>query len=80
MSNLRKCLADENLVMPLQEVEVSEKLKFVETPIQIMDRKIKNLKRKRLVLAKVKWNSKRGPDYTWELESEMKKKYPNLFQ
>ena len=78
--NLKKCLADESLVIPLQDIEVNEKLKFVEKPIQIEDRKIKNLKRKRLVLVKVKWESKRGPEYTWELESEMKRKYPHLFQ
>ena len=78
--NLKKCLADESLVVPLQDIEVNEKLKFVEKPIHVEDRKIKNLKRKRLVLVKVKWESKRGPEYTWELESEMKRKYPHLFQ
>ncbi|KAK1432011.1 hypothetical protein QVD17_08875 [Tagetes erecta] len=80
VSNLRKCLADETLVMPLKDVEVNEKLKFVEQPLQIEDRQIKKLKRKKLTLVKVKWNSRRGPEYTWELESEMKKKYPHLFQ
>ncbi|KAD2392908.1 hypothetical protein E3N88_39885 [Mikania micrantha] len=80
VSNIRKCLADESLLMPLQDVEVNEKLKFIEQPIQIEDRREKRLKRKKLVLVKVKWNSRRGPEYTWELESEMRKKYPHLFQ
>ena len=80
VSNLKKCLADESLVVPLKDIEVNEQLKFVERPLQIEDRKIKNLKNKRLVLVKVKWDSKRGPEYTWELESEMQKKYPHLFQ
>ncbi|KAM0017120.1 putative nucleotidyltransferase, Ribonuclease H [Helianthus debilis subsp. tardiflorus] len=80
VSNLKKCLADESLIVPLKDIEVNEQLKFVEKPLQIEDRKIKNLKHKRLVLVKVKWDSKRGPEYTWELESEMKKKYPHLFQ
>ncbi|KAK1413557.1 hypothetical protein QVD17_35332 [Tagetes erecta] len=80
VSNLRKCLADETLVMPLQDVKVNEKLKFVEEPLQIEDRQEKKLKRKKLVLVKVKWKSRRGPEYTWELESEMRKKYPHLFQ
>ena len=80
VSNLKKCIADESLVVPLKDIEVNEQLKFVERPLQIEDRKIKNLKHKRLVLVKVKWDSKRGPEYTWELESEMKKKYPHLFQ
>ena len=80
VSNLKKCLSDESLVVPLQDIEVNEKPKFVEKPLQIEDRKIKFLKHKRLVLVKVKWESKRGPEYTWELESEMKSKYPHLFQ
>ncbi|KAD4586208.1 hypothetical protein E3N88_23809 [Mikania micrantha] len=80
VSNLRKCLADESLLMPLQDVKVNEKLKFIEQPIQIEDRREKKLKRKKLVFVKVKWNSRRGPEYTWELESEMRNKYPHLFQ
>ncbi|KAJ0576059.1 putative nucleotidyltransferase, Ribonuclease H [Helianthus annuus] len=54
VSNLKKCLADESLVIPLQDVQVNEKLKFVEKPLQVEDRKIKFLKHKRLVLVKVK--------------------------
>ena len=80
VSNLKKCLADESLVVPLKDIEVNEQLKFVERPLQIEDRKVKNLKHKRLVLVKVKWDSKRGPEYTWELESKMQRKYPHLFQ
>ncbi|KAK1419615.1 hypothetical protein QVD17_28835 [Tagetes erecta] len=79
VSNLRKCLSDETLKMPLQDVEINEQLKFVEQPLQIEDRQTKKLKRKKLELVKVKWNSRRGPEYTWELESEMKRKYPQLF-
>ncbi|KAK1421969.1 hypothetical protein QVD17_24774 [Tagetes erecta] len=79
VSNLRKCLADETLTMPLKDVHIDKKLKFIEQPLQIEDRQEKRLKRKRLVLVKVKWDSKRGPEYTWELESEMMKKYPYLF-
>ncbi|XP_076920044.1 uncharacterized protein LOC143581056 [Bidens hawaiensis] len=78
--NLRKCPADETLAMPLKDVEINEKLKFLEQPIQIEDSMIKILKRKRLKLVKARWDSRRGPEYTWELESEMKKKYPYLFQ
>ncbi|KAI3808491.1 hypothetical protein L1987_24442 [Smallanthus sonchifolius] len=80
VSNLRKCLADEYLVMPLQDVEVDEKLRFWEQPLQIEDKQEKRLKRKKLMTVKVKWNSRRGPEYTWELDSEMRKKYPHLFE
>ena len=78
--NLKKCLAEESLVVPLKDIEVNEKLKFIQKLLQIEDRKVKNLKHKRLVLVKVKRDSKRGPEYTWELESEMQRKYPHLFQ
>ncbi|KAI3776319.1 hypothetical protein L1987_46095 [Smallanthus sonchifolius] len=72
--------ADASLVIPLQDVEVDEKLKFVEQPLQIEDMQENKLKRKKLMTVKVKWNSRRGPEYTWELESEMKNKYPHLFE
>ncbi|KAI3755175.1 hypothetical protein L1987_54970 [Smallanthus sonchifolius] len=64
VSNLRKCLADESLVMPLQDVEVDEKLRFVEQPLQVEDTQEKRLKRKKLIIVTVKWNSRRGPEYT----------------
>ena len=79
VSNLRKCLADETLQMPLKDVVVNEQLKFVEQPIRIEDREIRKLKRRTISLVKVWWNSKRGPEFTWELESDMRKKYPHLF-
>ena len=80
VSNLRKFLANESLAMPLKDVEINENLKFVERPIKIEDSKTKKLKRKTLKIVKVKWDSRRGPEYTWELESEMKRKYPHLFE
>ncbi|KAI3805373.1 hypothetical protein L1987_27703 [Smallanthus sonchifolius] len=80
VSNLRKCLANESLIMPLQDIEVKEKLRFIEQPLQVYDRQTKKLKKKRLKLVKVQWNSRRGPEYTWELELEMKKEYPHMFQ
>ncbi|GKC03394.1 hypothetical protein Tco_0995004 [Tanacetum coccineum] len=54
-------------------------LRFVEEPIEIMDREVKSLKRSRIPLVKVCWNSKRGPEFTWEREDYMKSKYPQLF-
>ncbi|GJV40069.1 hypothetical protein Tco_1418509 [Tanacetum coccineum] len=44
-----------------------------------MDRDVKRLKRSCISLAKVQWNSKRGPEFTWEREDQFKKKYPHLF-
>ncbi|GJU25579.1 hypothetical protein Tco_1164200 [Tanacetum coccineum] len=54
-------------------------LRFVEEPVEIMDREVKSLKRSRIPLVKVRWDSKRGPEFTWEREDYMKSKYPQLF-
>ncbi|GKB16988.1 putative reverse transcriptase domain-containing protein [Tanacetum coccineum] len=79
VSNLKKCLADANLHMPLDEIEVDKTLHFVEKPVEIMDREVKTLKRSKITIVKVCWNSKRGPEYTWEREDYMKARYPQLF-
>nr|GEX43957.1 putative reverse transcriptase domain-containing protein [Tanacetum cinerariifolium] len=79
VSNLKKCLADVNLHIPLDEVKVDDKLHFVEEPIEILDRGVKKLKRRWIPIVKVRWNSRRGPEFTWEREDEMKRKYPQLF-
>ncbi|GJU21840.1 putative reverse transcriptase domain-containing protein [Tanacetum coccineum] len=79
VSNLKKCLSDEPLAIPLDEVHIDEKLNFIEEPVEIMDREVKRLKQSRIPIVKVRWNSRRGPEYTWEREDQMQKKYPHLF-
>ncbi|GJU20678.1 putative reverse transcriptase domain-containing protein [Tanacetum coccineum] len=79
VSNLKKCLSDESLVIPLEELRVDDKLHFVEEPVEIMDREIKQLKRSHIPIIKVRWNSKRGPEFTWEREDQFKQKHPHLF-
>ncbi|GJT17205.1 hypothetical protein Tco_0875911 [Tanacetum coccineum] len=79
VSNLKKCLADVNLHVPLEEVKIDDKLLFFEEPMEIMDREVKKLKRSRIPIVKVRWNSRRGPKLTWEREDDMKRKYPQLF-
>ncbi|GKE27115.1 hypothetical protein Tco_1442499 [Tanacetum coccineum] len=64
VSNLKKCYADELVVMPLEEIHVDNKLQFIEEPIEIMEREIKRLKRSRIPLVKVRWNSRRGLEFT----------------
>ncbi|GJS47685.1 hypothetical protein Tco_0597806 [Tanacetum coccineum] len=119
VSNLKKCLADASLHVPLDEIKVDKTLRFVEEPVENSDREVKRLKCSRMVvvkflfdelqdqvvndvvtqlkvltsllddgrgkiidskiLVKVRWNSKRGPEFTWEREDYMKSKYPQLF-
>ncbi|GJT59029.1 putative reverse transcriptase domain-containing protein [Tanacetum coccineum] len=79
VSNLKKCMADENLVIPLEEIQLKDKLHFIEEPVEIMDRQVKQLKQSRIPIVKVRWNSRRGPKYTWEREDFFKRNYPHLF-
>nr|GEW46353.1 putative reverse transcriptase domain-containing protein [Tanacetum cinerariifolium] len=79
VSNLKKCLANPTLQVLLDEIQVFSKLNFVEEPVEILEREFKKLKRSRIAVVKVRWNSKRGPEFTWEREDQMKLKYPNLF-
>nr|GEX24259.1 putative reverse transcriptase domain-containing protein [Tanacetum cinerariifolium] len=79
VSNLKKRLADARLHVPLDEIKIDKTLRFVEEPVEIMDHEVKRIKRSRISLVKVRWNSKRGPEFTWEREDFMKSKYLQLF-
>nr|GEY29449.1 putative reverse transcriptase domain, ribonuclease H-like domain, aspartic peptidase domain protein [Tanacetum cinerariifolium] len=66
VSNLKKCLADENIVIPLEEIQLDEKLHSIEESMEIMEREVKRLKESQIPIVKVQWNSRCGPKYTWE--------------
>ncbi|GJS60133.1 hypothetical protein Tco_0654917 [Tanacetum coccineum] len=71
VSNLKKYLSDESLVIPMKELQLDDKLNFVEEPVEIMDQEVKQLKQSRILIVKVRWNSKRGPEYTWERKDQI---------
>ncbi|GJS58099.1 hypothetical protein Tco_0652884 [Tanacetum coccineum] len=52
--------------IPLDEIQVVAKLNFVEEPVEILEREFKKLKRSRIAIIKVRWDSKRGSEFTWE--------------
>ncbi|GJW17249.1 putative reverse transcriptase domain-containing protein [Tanacetum coccineum] len=79
VSNLKKCYSDDPLVVLLERLHVDDKLHFVEEPVEIMDREVKRLRQSRVPIVKVRWNSRRGPEFTWEREDQFRKKYPHLF-
>nr|GEU70174.1 putative reverse transcriptase domain-containing protein [Tanacetum cinerariifolium] len=79
VSNLKKCLADENIIIPLEEIQLDDKLHFIEEPMEIMDREVKQLKQSRIPIVKFRWNSRRGPEYTLEREDFFIRNYPHLF-
>ncbi|GKD19583.1 hypothetical protein Tco_1208741, partial [Tanacetum coccineum] len=64
VSNLKKCLSDESLVIQMKEFRLDDKLNFVEETVEIMDREIKQLKQSHIPIVKVRWNSKRGSEFT----------------
>lgn len=72
VSNIRKCLANENLHIPLNELRIDKIMHFVKRPVEIMDRMDKETKGSRIPLVKVCWESKRGEEFTWECENQTK--------
>ncbi|GJR91587.1 putative reverse transcriptase domain-containing protein [Tanacetum coccineum] len=79
ISNLKKCMSDKNFAIPLDEIQLDDKLHFIEEPVEIMDHEVKRLKQSRILIVKVRWNSRRDLEFTWEREDQMQKKYPYLF-
>ncbi|GKG38885.1 hypothetical protein Tco_0460597, partial [Tanacetum coccineum] len=66
VSNLKKCYADEPLSVPLDGLHIDDKLYFFKEPVEIMDHEVKRLKQSRIPIVKVRWNSRRGHEFTWE--------------
>ncbi|GJX00263.1 putative reverse transcriptase domain-containing protein [Tanacetum coccineum] len=79
VSNLKKCYADEPLAVLLDGLHINDKLHFIEELVEIMDCEVKRLKQSRIPIIKVRWNSKRGPEFTWERKDQFRKKYLHLF-
>ncbi|GJY57740.1 integrase, catalytic region, zinc finger, CCHC-type containing protein [Tanacetum coccineum] len=75
----KKCYSDDPLVVPLEGLQLDDKLHFVEEPVEIMDREVKQLRRSCVPIFKVRWNSRRGPEFTWEREDQFRKKYLHIF-
>ncbi|KAJ9561559.1 hypothetical protein OSB04_006719 [Centaurea solstitialis] len=80
VSQLRKCLADETAHVPIDDIQVDERLNYIERPIAILERKTKSLRNKEIGLVKVQWEHRKGSEWTWEPEAEMRSNYPELFQ
>ncbi|GKB40544.1 hypothetical protein Tco_0885486 [Tanacetum coccineum] len=68
VSNLKKCYAGEPLAVPFDGLHIDDNLHFVEEPVEIMDHEVKQLKQSRIPIIKVRWNSKRGIEFTGECQ------------
>ena len=78
VSNLKKCLSDETLVVPLDEIQVDEQLRFVDKPVEVTNHEVEDRRHDQILIIRVRWNSKRGPEYTMEREDQLRLKYPHL--
>ncbi|GKC66900.1 hypothetical protein Tco_1099498 [Tanacetum coccineum] len=77
--NLKKCLAEGDIVLSIDEIQLDDKLHMIKEPVEVVDREVKRLNQTRIPIVKVCWNSQRGPKFTWEREDQIKKKYSHLF-
>nr|GEY66270.1 hypothetical protein [Tanacetum cinerariifolium] len=75
----KRCFVNDNVVILLDEVQLEDNLHFVKKPVEIMDKEVKRLKQSRIPIVKVRWNSRRGPEFTWEREEFFRSKYPHIF-
>ncbi|KAJ9552981.1 hypothetical protein OSB04_017026 [Centaurea solstitialis] len=80
VSQLRKCLADESAHVPLEDIQVDERLSYIERPIAVLERKTKTLRNKEVGIVKVQWEHRKGSEWTWEPEDEMRRNHPEFFQ
>ena len=80
VSMLRKCVGDPTRIVPVNDIQVTEKLTYEEIPIAILDRQVRRLRNKEVASVKVLWRSNRREEMTWEAEENMRSKYPHLFQ
>ncbi|KAK5772889.1 hypothetical protein PVK06_049191 [Gossypium arboreum] len=76
---LRRYRSDPSHVVPVEEIEVRTDLTFEEEPIQILDREVKVLRRKLVLLVKILWRNHGREEATWESEEIMRQQYPHLF-
>nr|GEZ96545.1 putative reverse transcriptase domain-containing protein [Tanacetum cinerariifolium] len=78
--NIKKCVAEGDIVVLMDEIQLDDNLHIIKEPVEVVDREVKQLKQSRIPIVKVRWNSQRDPEFTWECEDQIKKKCPHLLQ
>lgn len=71
---------DDSAVVHLEDIQVDGRLNYVERPVATLDRKTKTLRNQVVALVKIQWQHRKGSEWTWELEEEMREHYPGLFE
>ena len=80
VSMLKKYMSDASHKIDYTDLEIREDMSYVEVPVKILDTKQKVLRTKTIPMVKVLWRNHALEETTWELESEMKEKYSELFE
>ena len=80
VSMLKKYIPDASHKIDYQDLEIREDMSYVEKPVKILDKKEKVLRTKIIPMVKVLWRNHALEEATWEMESDMKEKYPELFE
>ncbi|XP_070026505.1 uncharacterized protein [Nicotiana sylvestris] len=80
VSMLRKCISDSSQVLEAPAIPLDEKLSYEEEPIAIADRQVRKLQSKEILFVKFLWRNHTVEEATWEMEDDMRVKYPYLFQ
>ena len=76
---MQKCLVDDFVVVPLEDIWVDDRLNYIEKPVVIIDQRTKTLRNKVVELVKVQWQHRKCSEWIWEPDDEMKEHYPKLF-
>ena len=80
ISMLKKCMGDNLLIVPTENVGIKDCLFYKEILVQILDRQVHKLRTKKFVSVKVLWRNQFVEEATWEAEEDMKMSYPHLFE
>ncbi|XP_074292608.1 uncharacterized protein LOC141619490 [Silene latifolia] len=76
---LRRYLSDPSHILSHDVVEVDEQLTYIETPKEILDRKVRKTRHGETALVKMLWTNHKAEEATWETEAAMRESYPHLF-
>ncbi|WMV40590.1 hypothetical protein MTR67_033975 [Solanum verrucosum] len=80
ISMLKKCMGDPSLIIPSENIGITNSLSYEEILVQILDRQVRKLRTKHVASVKLLWRNQFVEEATWEVEEDMKKRYPHFFE
>ncbi|XP_021733278.1 uncharacterized protein LOC110700088 [Chenopodium quinoa] len=79
VSQIRKYIPDVTHVLQPETIEMDENLTYEERPVKILDSKVRSTRNKEVSIVKVLWSNQKTEEAKWEVEADMRKRYPELF-